>query len=98
MPRRRLTAAWESGSTIELRPLRFREAVPPFRGVSGSVLVPMLLAFAVGLNDLKSIASLEELVAGPLAHCTLQLWLPDEESEKHIYLNDAVHGAALADV
>jgi hypothetical protein len=58
----------------------------------------MLLAFAAGLNDLKSIASLEELVAGPLAHCTLQLWLPDEESEKHIYLNDAVHGAALADV
>jgi hypothetical protein len=65
---------------------------------SGSVLIPMLLAFAAGLNDLKSIASLEELVAGPLAHCTLQLWLPDEESEKHIYLNDAVHGAALADV
>jgi hypothetical protein len=65
---------------------------------SGSVLIPLLLAFAAGLGDVKSIASLEELIAGPLAHCTLQLWLPDEESEKHFYLNDAVHGATLADL
>jgi hypothetical protein len=65
---------------------------------SGSVLIPLLLAFAAGLGDQKSVASLEELVAGPLAHSTLQFWLPDEESEKHFYLNDAVHGAAISDV
>jgi hypothetical protein len=64
----------------------------------GSVLIPTLLAFVAALNDPQSIASLEELMAGPLAHCTLQLWLPDETSEKHIYLDDAVHGAALADL
>jgi hypothetical protein len=72
----------------------YRQEVTP-----GSVLIPLLLAFAARFGDLKSIASLEELIAGPLAHCTLQLWLlPDEESEKHFYLNDAVHGAALADL
>jgi len=65
---------------------------------SGSVLVPMLLAFAAAHNDTTSITSLEEIIAGPLAHCTLQLWLPEEDSEKHLYLNDAVHGAALADL
>jgi hypothetical protein len=64
----------------------------------GSVLIPTLLAFVAALNDPQSIASLEELMAGPLAHCTLQLWLPDETSEMHIYLDDAVHGAALADL
>jgi hypothetical protein len=71
----------------------YRQEVTP-----GSVLIPMLFAFVAALKDLESIASLEELIAGPLAHCTLQLWLPDEDSEKHIYLNDAVHGAALADL
>ena len=39
-----------------------------------------------------------ELKAGPLAHCTLQVWLPDKGSEKHFYLNDAVHGKALAEL
>lgn len=71
----------------------YRQEVTP-----GSVLIPTLFAFVAALKDLESIASLEELIAGPLAHCTLQVWLPDEDSEKHIYINDAVHGAALADL
>jgi hypothetical protein len=65
---------------------------------SGSVLIPLLLAFVAALGDAQSITSLEELIAGPLAHCTLQLWTPDEGSEKHLYLNDAVHGVALTDL
>jgi hypothetical protein len=62
------------------------------------VLVPTLLAFAAGFGDTKSVATLEELVTGPLAHCTLQLWLPDEESEQHFYLNSAAHGEAISDL
>jgi hypothetical protein len=62
------------------------------------VLIPLLLAFVAALGDAQSIVSLEELIAGPLAHCTLQLWTPDEGSEKHLYLNDDVHGAALTDL
>ena len=57
-----------------------------------------MLAWVTALNDPESIACLAELKAGPLAHCTLQVWLPDEGSEKHFYLNDAVHGTALAEL
>jgi hypothetical protein len=64
----------------------------------GSVLLPLLLAWLTALNDPESIAALVELKTGPLAHCTLQLWLPDVLSESHFYLNDAVHGTALADL
>jgi hypothetical protein len=71
----------------------YRQEVTP-----GSVLIPLLLAWVTALNDLKSIASLAELKSGPLTHCTLQLWLPDDVSEQHLYLNDAVHGAALAEL
>jgi hypothetical protein len=71
----------------------YRQEVTP-----GSVLVPLLLAWVAALNDLESVASLAELKSGPLAHCTLQLWLPDEATERHLYLNDAIHGAALAEL
>jgi hypothetical protein len=61
-------------------------------------LIPLLLAWVTALNDTKSVAALVELKAASLAHCTLQLWLPDKDSEAHLYLNDAVHGAALVDL
>ena len=65
---------------------------------SGSVLIPMLLAFVAGFGDERSVETIEGLIAGPLAHCTLQLWTPDEKSEKHLYLNDDSHGAELTDL
>ena len=65
---------------------------------SGSVLIPLLLAFVAGYGDARSVTTIEELIAGPLAHCTLQLWTPDEKSEKHLYLDDDGHGAALSDL
>ena len=71
----------------------YRKDVTP-----GSVLIPLLLAWVTALNDSKSVATLVELKAAPLAHCTLQFWLPDKDSEAHLYLNDAVHGAALVDL
>jgi hypothetical protein len=71
----------------------YRQEVTP-----GSVLIPLLIAWLTALDDSESIAALAELKAGPLAHCTLQFWLPDEVSEQHLYLNDAVHGAALAEL
>lgn len=71
----------------------YRQEVTP-----GSVLIPLLLAWVAALNDHVSISELIELKAGPIAHCTLQLWLPDEESETHFYRNDAIHGATLVDL
>ena len=64
----------------------------------GSVLIPLLLAWVTALNDTKSIAALVDLKAASLAHCTLQFWLPDKDSEAHLYLNSAAHGAALVDL
>jgi hypothetical protein len=71
----------------------YREEVTP-----GSVLIPLLLAWAAAVGDDKSADKLVDLKAGALSHCTLQLWLPDEESEKHLYVNDALHGAVLTDL
>lgn len=65
---------------------------------AGSVLIPTLLAFVAGFGDARSVKTIEGLIAGPLAHCTLQLWTPDEKSERHLYLNDGAHGAALSDL
>jgi hypothetical protein len=57
----------------------YRQEVTP-----GSVLIPLLLAWVTALNDKEGINSLLALKAGPLAHCTLQLWLPDEATERHL--------------
>jgi hypothetical protein len=38
------------------------------------------------------------LTTTELEHCTLQLWLPDEDSEQHLYRNDETHGRALCDL
>lgn len=65
---------------------------------AGSVLIPTLLAFVAGFGDLRSVEIIEGLIEGPLAHCTLQLWAPDEKSEQHLYLNNGAHGAALVDL
>ncbi|MDA9474397.1 hypothetical protein XI03_07745 [Bradyrhizobium sp. CCBAU 65884] len=65
---------------------------------AGSVLIPLLFAFAAGYGDARTVTTIEELIAGPLAHCTLQLWTADKKSEKHLYLNDDGHGAGLSDL
>ena len=54
----------------------------------GSVLYPMLALWleAFGLSS-------EEL-----AHCNHQLWLPDDDSEGHLYRNGDAHGAVLCGI
>lgn len=61
-------------------------------------MIPLLLAWTAAFGDKKSTSDLIGLKAGALAHCTLQLWIPDEISEQHFYLNSDQHGAVLADV
>jgi hypothetical protein len=56
------------------------------------------LAWTAAFGDKKSASDLVGLKAHALAHCTLQLWIPDETSEQHFYLNSDSHGAVLADV
>ena len=65
---------------------------------TGSVLIPLLAAWLAAFGDQESLKGLAGLKVGALSHCTLQFWMPEAVSEKHFYLNDAVHGVALSDV
>jgi hypothetical protein len=66
--------------------------------LAGSVLIPLLAAWLAAFKDCGSLDRLAALKAGDLQDCTLQFWLPDKESEDHLYLNDEMHGLALADL
>jgi hypothetical protein len=65
---------------------------------SGSVLIPLLAAWLAAFKDQAVLDQLVALKAGALEHCTLQLWIPEAASENHLYLNDDIHGVALADL
>ncbi|MDR3526251.1 MAG: hypothetical protein P4L57_03160 [Rhizomicrobium sp.] len=62
---------------------------------TGSVLIPLLAAWLTAFGDTESLKGLVGLKAKPLAHCTLQLWMPDANSEAHFYINDAIHGIGI---
>ncbi|HEY4940031.1 MAG TPA: hypothetical protein VII56_01280 [Rhizomicrobium sp.] len=64
----------------------------------GSILIPLLAAWLSAFKDQAMLDRLIALKAGDLKDCTLQLWLPDKDSEPHLYLNDETHGAALTDL
>jgi hypothetical protein len=65
---------------------------------SGSILIPLVAAFLSALNDREALGKLVALKKEELAHCTLQLWLPDESSEEGLYLGRLDHGVALCDL
>lgn len=63
---------------------------------AGSTLIPTLVAWrkiSDGSTDFREIVG---LLDSELAHCTLQLWAPDETSEEKIYTGgDEMHGLAI---
>lgn len=65
---------------------------------AGSTLIPFLAAWFARVGDTPRLGRLAKLVREELAHCTLQLWLPDENSEQHFYLDADIHGRALCDL
>lgn len=65
---------------------------------AGSTLIPVLAAWFAKVGDLKRLGQLSKLTEKELKHCTLQLWLPDETSETHLYRNTDQHGRALCDL
>ena len=64
----------------------------------GSILIPILEAFLSALESNEALEALLDLKAKELAHCTLQVWLPDTSSEENIYKGIRNHGVALTDV
>jgi hypothetical protein len=65
---------------------------------SGSILIPLLAAWLSALNEREAFERLTNLVQTELPHCTLQLWLPDNESEDKLYIGRSDHGIALSDL
>jgi hypothetical protein len=64
----------------------------------GSILLPVLASWLSALGDHEAVKLLAELSDGPLSHCTLQTWFPDEDSENSIYIGGHGHGVALCDL
>jgi hypothetical protein len=62
---------------------------------AGSTVIPVLAAWLHALGRQAAVESLSNLVAAKLQHSTLQLWIPDEGSESHLYIDDHSHGRAL---
>ena len=65
---------------------------------AGSILYPTVAAFSalLGFKDVYSL--IREIQTDLLSHCNFQIWFPDKNSEQHLYLNDAIHGATLSGV
>jgi hypothetical protein len=66
--------------------------------LAGSILVPLLASWLAAFRDRRVLDRLTDLKTKDLKDCTLQLWLPDKQSEIHLYLDDEIHGTALADL
>jgi hypothetical protein len=65
---------------------------------SGSTLIPLLVAWLGALGATDAVRTLIELKHTVLSHCTLQLWLPDNDSDSLLYTGDKDHGVALSDL
>jgi hypothetical protein len=52
--------------------------------LAGSILIPLLAAWLAAFKDRSLLDKLAALKAGDLQDCTLQLWLPEKESEDHL--------------
>lgn len=63
---------------------------------SGSTLIPLLVAWLGALGENDALRMLTELKRTILSHCTLQLWLPDTDSEALLYTGHGEHGVALS--
>ena len=68
------------------------------QNTAGSTLIPLLMAWLSGMAETEATDLLSTLATEKLRHCTMQMWLPDQSSEQHLYLNSASHGRALNDL
>ncbi len=62
------------------------------------MLLPTLAFWMAAIGDLAALRFLAGFRERHLSHSTLQLWLPHDDSEAHLYLNDDQHGSAYTDI
>jgi hypothetical protein len=65
---------------------------------AGSALLPTLALWASGTANFEALKILANFKRERLQHCTTQLWIPDDTSEKHLCLDDSSHGAAFTEI
>lgn len=65
---------------------------------AASTLIPLLCVWMRALGQTELLTILTTLVREKLDHCTLQLWMPDDASEDHLYVGDTNHGRAVSNV
>jgi hypothetical protein len=65
---------------------------------SASVLLPILSSWMWVLGAKEELRLLVKLKDEKLEHCTMQIWMPDAQSEELIYTVGNGHGAALVDL
>lgn len=77
-----------------------REKTDEYReeATAGSTLIPLLAAFLTAMGRPDSVKTLHALKQGALMHCTLQLWVPGEDSEGALYSGEDNHGVAVTDL
>jgi len=68
------------------------------QATSASVLFPTLAFWAAATGDMEALGFLSRFRKEHFSHSALQIWLPHDNSEPHLYLNDAAHGAAYTDI
>lgn len=68
------------------------------RATVGSTLIPLLAIWAAALDLPRARARLATLRKDVLPDTTMQMWLPDKDSETCHYLNTREHGHALMDL
>lgn len=68
------------------------------QSTEGSILYPLLATWSAARGEQTLFDEIAKFSEAALAHCTLQTWFPDEDSEDNLYLNRDSHGAALAGI
>ncbi len=62
---------------------------------AGSTLIPTLCVWQKLANPSASFAGVPDVIQEHLSHCTMQLWVPNEISEEHLYIHSQNHGLAV---
>lgn len=62
---------------------------------AGSILYPYLYLWLHNLGDENEIKEFIERLEQKIPNCTYQAWLPDEDSDEHMWRGDTYHGVCV---
>ena len=65
---------------------------------AGSTLFPTLCIWQKLAERRSRFSDAAQFFSKKLAHCAFQLWVPDANSESHLYTNSEIHGRAVVDL